>query len=190
MLALGAAAAGLGLALGACGGGDDGGDGTPAPAVSTVAASTGTPAPPDPEAARLVFLEFVDAVAAGDAVAAWALYAASIEGTTEDHRAEMGCAFAIFRDEMPRFQHLFARIAPFEFVASHGSAPGSLITEWELRTADGNSMLLTLTRVEPSGPYRVVFLNSGQVSAEPGAPDPFPSPEDPKGFCGIWTGAR
>src|SRR5574341_89526 len=157
---------------------------TQTPAVSV------TPLPPDPVAAQEVFRNFVDVVVAGDVPKAWALYTASIPGTIKDHREDMGCEFTVFQVEFPGLQHLFARTAPFEVKEFFGTSVGSVQIELRLRAANDTEFLATLLRVSPTEPYRLRFLNSGQVSAMPGAPDPLPSPEDPQGYCGIWTGGR
>jgi len=158
--------------------------------TATPSEEPGTPRPPDTQAAIRVFQSFVEAVQAGDLDKAWALYAASIEGTTEEHNAAFGCDYGAFSFEFPRMQHLFGRVAPFEVTETYGAAPGSLVIEMRLAGADGSSFLGTTVRVRPTEEYRVQFLNSGDVVKVPGAPDPQPSPDDPTGICGIWTGAR
>jgi len=167
-----------------CSSDEPGTTGTETAAVST------TPLPPDPVAAQEVFLRFVDTVAAGDVPKAWALYTASIPGTIKEHREDMGCEFTVFQAEFAGLQHLFARTAPFEVKEFFGTGAGSVQIELRLSAANDSEFLATLLRVAPAEPYRLRFLNSGQVSAVPGAPDPLPSPDDPQGYCGIWTGGR
>lgn len=176
------------LLIAACGDDDSGATatadsgGSPTPAVTAL--------PPDPAAGKSAFQDFVTAVQAGDIEGAWSLYAASIEGTTEGHNEAFGCDFGAFSYEFPRMRHLFERMAPFEVTETYGDAPGSTIIELRLLGANGTSFLGTVVRVDATEQYRVQFLNSGDVSAVPGAPDPQPSPDDPTGICGIWTGAR
>lgn len=172
----------------ACGGDDDGA--TTTPGVADSPTPIATPLPPDPAAGTGIFQEFVEAVQADDLEKAWSLYAASIKGTTEEHNASYGCDFGAFSFEFPRMQHLFERMVPYQVTETYGAAPGSLIIEMRLLGSDGTSFLGTVVRVQPLEQYRVRFLNSGEVSAVPGAPDPQPSPGDPTGICGIWTGAR
>jgi hypothetical protein len=86
-------------------------------------------------------------------------------------------------------RHLFQRLAPFETVQSF-PVEGTGTVELRVRGKDGVEYLATLQRVEPAEPYRLLFFNSGQVSQVPGAPDPLPSPDDPQGYCAIWTGGR
>lgn len=174
----------------ACGGGDDSQPEETADATDSPSVSAGTPLPPDPEAAVIIFQEFVESVQAGDVEHAWRLYTASIGDTTEEHNAEYGCDFGAFSYEFPRMQNLFSRVAPLEVTQTHGAAPGSLMIELRLLGANGTSFLGTLQRVRPDEEYRVRFLNNGEVSAVPGAPDGQPSPDDPIGVCGIWAGTR
>jgi hypothetical protein len=129
-------------------------------------------------------------VLSNDVDGAWGLYSASVEGTTEEHDSAFGCDFGAFSFEFPRLQHLFRRMAPFEVTETYGAAPGSPTIEIRLAGADGTSFLGTVVRVHPLENYRVQFLNNGDVSVEPGAPDPQPSPDDPTGICGMWTGGR
>ncbi len=168
----------------ACGGGDE------SNSVAETTPASATPIPPDAAAAEAVFHEFVEKVAAGDVPKAWALYAASITGTIDEYRQEMGCPFTAFQSEFPKIQHLFAKEAPFEVTESFGASPGSTVIELRLRAPSGAEYLGTLQRVEANETYRIRFLNSGQVAVIPGQPDPLPSPEFPEGFCGIWTGPR
>ena len=86
-------------------------------------------------------------------------------------------------------KNLFQRLAPFETVASF-PIEGTGTVELRVRGQDGVEYLATLRRVEPAESYRLLFFNNGQVSQVPGAPDPLPSPDDPQGYCGIWTGGR
>ena len=173
----------------ACGDDDDGGM-TPTAAITNSPTPVPTLLPPDAEAGTRVFQEFVSAVQGDDMEGAWGLYAASIEGTTEEHNADFGCEFGAFSYEFPRLQHLFDRMAPFQVTETYGAAPGSAIIEMRLLGANGTSFLGTVVRVQPLEEYRVRFLNSGEVTVVPGAPDPQPSPDDPTGICGMWTGAR
>ena len=132
----------------------------------------------------------MDAVLSDDVDEAWGLYSASVEGTTEEHDAAFGCDFSAFSFEFPRMQHLFGRMEPFEVAETYGAAPGSRSIEMRLIGANGTRFLGTVVRVHPLEGYRVQFLNSGEVSVVPGAPDPQPSPDDPTGICGMWTGGR
>jgi hypothetical protein len=175
------------FALNACGGGGDVKDDSPA---SAGADSTPSPAPADGIEARQKLDEFVAAATAEDLPTAWSLYAASITGTTERHRQDLGCDYNAFGNELPRMKTMFERLAPFETVEAFGAIAGSPSIELRLRAQEGSEYLATLRRIEPYEPYRVVFFNSGRVSMVPGAPDPLPSPGEPQGFCGIWTGAR
>jgi hypothetical protein len=172
-----------GVLLGACGG-----DAEPAPESPTPTPSASA-APPNAIEARQVLDAFVAALAAEDLQAAWRLYTASIPGPRLENRPEFGCEFVVFQDEFPRMRNLFQRIAPFETV---GSFPieGTGTVELRVRGEGGTEYLVTLQRVEQAEPYRLRFFNSGQVSVVPGAPDPLPSPDDPQGYCGIWTGGR
>lgn len=176
------------LLAAACG--DDSGGEATTPSPADTATPAATPLPPDSAAGVAVFQSFVEAVQADDREKAWSLYAASIEGTTEEHNAGYGCDFGAFSFEFPRMRNLFDRLGPFEVAETYGAAPGSPIIEMRLRAKEDTSFLGTVVRVHPLEPYRVQFLNSGEVSAVPGAPDPQPSPNDPTGICGIWTGAR
>ena len=169
--------------LGACGGDDE------PPAERTTPSATPSAAPGNPIEARQVLDDFVAALAAGDIQAAWRQYAASVPGPTLNHRAEFGCEFVAFENEFPRMKNLFQRLAPFETVESF-PIEGTGRVELRVRGQDGVEYLATLQRVEPAEPYRLLFFNSGQVSQVPGAPDPLPSPDDPQGYCAIWTGGR
>ncbi|HET9476928.1 MAG TPA: hypothetical protein VFP63_05530 [Dehalococcoidia bacterium] len=171
-----------------CGDDDEGSAATPDATGSPTPAAT--PLPPDAAAGTAMFRDFVTAVQADDVAKAWSLYAASIEGTTEEHNSAYGCDFGAFSYEFPRLKHLFERMAPFRVTETYGAAPGSIIIEMRLLGANGTSFLGTVVRVQPLEEYRVQFLNSGQVSVVPGAPDPQPSPDDPTGICGMWTGGR
>ena len=178
------------LLITACSGDDEGG-GTPAPeSASSSPSPLPTLLPPDAQAGTAIFQQFVDAVLSDDIDKAWSLYAASVEGTTEEHDAAFGCDFGAFSYEFPRLQHLFGRMAPFEVTETYATAPGSPKIEMRLIGADGTSFLGTVVRVHPLEQYRVQFLNNGNPSRVPGAPDPQPSPDDPMGICGIWTGGR
>lgn len=152
--------------------------------------ASGTPAPPDPEMARQVFFDFVDAVQGDDLDAAWEMYIASVSGDLTQHNAVLGCQYAAFSGEFSRMQNMFERISPLTVDEIFGAASGSLQIELRLTGEDGNAYLATLMRDPPDAPYRLRFFNSGRVAQEPGVPDPFPSPEDPQGYCGIWTGPR
>jgi hypothetical protein len=122
---------------------------------------------------------------------AWALYAASVPGTTSEHRSDRGCDFGVFSFEFPRTRYFFQQIAPLGVVERFGSALGISVVELQVRGANGINYLTTVARAEPYDQgYQVMFLNSGRPAMIPGVPDPFPSPEYPQGFCGIWTGAR
>jgi hypothetical protein len=169
----------------ACGGSDNGAD-SPTASVSP----SPSPAPRDPEEAEAALHQFVSTVQAGELEAAWSLYAASVPGDTSRHRSDRGCEFGVFTFEFPAIKHLFERTAPFEVIQWYGSALGGDFVELSVRSADGASYLATLARSEAYGPYQLMFLNNGRPAIVPGAPDPLPSPEDPKGFCGIWTGSR
>lgn len=169
--------------VGACGGDDE-----PSPESATPS-STPSAAPANAIEARQVLDGFVDALAAGDVQAAWRLYTASIPGGSLNHRSEFGCEFGAFENEFPRMKNLFQRLAPFETVASF-PIEGTGTVELRVRGQDGVEYLATLRRVEPAEPYRLLFFNNGRVSEVPGAPDPQPSPDDPQGYCGIWTGGR
>jgi hypothetical protein len=179
-----------GLLASACSnGGEDAG--TPSYVLTSASPTPlATLLPPDAEAGTRVFQEFVDAVMRDELSTAWELYAASIEGSTEEYNADYGCDLGAFSSEFPRMQHLFDRVAPLSVTETYAEAPGSKIIEMRLVGADGTSFLGTVERVHPLEEYRVRFMNSGNVSQVPGAPDPQPSPGDPMGFCGIWTGAR
>ncbi len=185
LLALGALAL---ILAAACG--DDGGGGTATPDVTGTPTPVATPLPPDAAAGTGVFQAMVDAVQANDVEKAWGLYAASIPGTTDEHNGAFGCDFGAFSYELPRLQHLFDRMAPFQVTETYGAAPGSMIIEMRLLGANGTSFLGTVVRTAPLEQYRVQFLNSGEVTVVPGAPDPQPSPDDPMGICGMWTGPR
>jgi len=184
--------AGLACALGtllvACAGGND--NSTPTPLQTASPTPIATPLPPDPSAGTRVFQAFVDAVQADDIDKAWSLYAASVQGTTDEHNAAYGCDFGAFSYEFPLMRNLFLRTSPFEVTETYGTAAGSLTIELRLRAADESSFLGTVVRVHPLEEYRVQFLNSGEVAEVLGAPDPQPSPGDPIGACGIWAGPR
>ncbi len=179
----------------ACGGDDSDADASPtadsnngSPAASP---ATGTPAPPDPELAQAVFDQFVDAVQNDEIDEAWGLYIASIPGESFDqYNQDLGCQFGGFADEFPRMRHMFERIAPLELVEAFGNAGGNLFIELKLLGADGNNYLTRLEREPAHASYRVQSFNKGRPALQPGVPDPFPSPEDPRGFCAIWTGPR
>jgi hypothetical protein len=149
-----------------------------------------TPAPRDPAAAEETLHSFVEAVQAGHVEEAWALYAGDVPGNTPSHWQNEGCDYGVFTFEFPKIKHLFERAAPFTIEQWYGSALGVSVVELSVRGADGVSYLATLARSKPYGPYQVRFLNNGRPALIPGVPDPLPSPEDPMGFCGIWTGAR
>jgi hypothetical protein len=170
----------------ACGGsGDnDGSSTTPAPTPSP------SPAPRDPVAAEEVLHQFVRAVQENRLEDAWSLYAASVPGDTSRHRSDRGCDFGVFTFEFPNMRHLFERTAPFQVIQWYGSALGVTVVELSVRGKDGSEYLATLARSLAHEPYQLMFLNSGRPAAVPGVPDPFPSPDDPRGFCGIWTGSR
>jgi hypothetical protein len=172
------------LTLSACGGGNGGSVPTPASA-----APTPTPPPPDPRAARQALDDLITATIATDLPAAWRSYAASIPGTIDRHREDLGCGFDSFNAEFLRMKKMFERLSPLETVQAF-PIEGTNTVEIRLRAADGSEYLATLRRVEPQESYRVVFFNNGEVSRVPGAPDPLPSPDEPQGFCGIWTGGR
>ncbi len=179
----------------ACGDGDnsispsptgDPNGGSPAASPATV-----TPAPPDAVAAQQAFSKFVATVQEDEIEDAWGLYIASVPGGEfEEHNEGLGCQFPAFGAEFPRMQHMFARIAPLELVESFGSAGGNLFIELKVLGADGNEYLARLLRDPAHVDYRVQSFNSGRPALELGVPDPFPSPEDPQGFCAIWTGPR
>jgi len=170
------------VAIAACSGNGDP-SATPSPTTAP------TPLPQDSAAALATFQRFVDTVSAGDLEGSWALYAASLPGTTEEHRADRGCTFNAFGSELPRMKHLFERTNPFEVVESFPIA-GSTVVELQLEGAGGAKFLAVVVRVGPLEDYRVQYLNNGRTSLVPGVPDPGPSPNDPQGFCGIWTGPR
>jgi hypothetical protein len=173
------------LLLAACGD-SDASDPTP---TATVTPSPSV-APPDPRAARQALDDLIAATVAGDVQAAWRAYAASIPGgTIREHRQEYGCLFDAFNVEFPRMKKMFARLSPLETIESY-PIENTDVVEIALRAPDGSTYLATLRRVEPGEPYRVVFFNNGAPSRVPGAPDPLPSPDEPQGFCGIWTGGR
>jgi hypothetical protein len=170
----------------ACGGDDEATTTFPFPSVLS---ATPSAAPDNPVEARQALDQFVAALAADDLQAAWALYAASIPGEPPRHQQGLGCEFVAFNDEFPRMKVLFRRLAPFETVESF-PIEGRATVEMRVRGQDGVVYLATLKRVEPYERYRLVFFNSGQTSRVLGAPDPLPSPDEPRGFCGIWTGGR
>jgi len=168
-----------------------GSDGTTEADVSTEATASPSPAPRDEEAAIDSLQDFVSAVQEERLDDAWTLYAASIPGTTAEYRSDRGCDYGVFSYEFPSMRYLFQQIAPLEVVERFGSALGLSVTELRVRGVDGREYLATLARAEPySQDYQMMFLNSGNPAAVPGVPDPFPSPQYPQGFCGIWTGAR
>lgn len=170
---------------------DDAGAGAGGPGSSeSPSPAPGTPAPPDPTLATNQFFEFVEFVQADDAESAWELYVASVPGDLTQHNAALGCEFGIFASELTAMKHMFDRIAPLTVEETFGAAQGSLQIEIRLMGNDDNEYLATLIREPSDAPYRLRFFNSGRPAAVPGAPDPFPSPEDPRGFCGIWTGPR
>lgn len=184
----------LTLAFG-CGDDDNAdGSGTSTPdisdAVETPTPMPGTPAPPDPTLATDRFFEFVEDVQAEEAESAWALYIASVPGDLTLANETLGCPYGIFTSELPKMKHMFDRITPLTLEETFGAAAGSLQIEVKLTGQDGNEYLATLIREPQDAAYRIRFFNSGRPAAVPGAPDPFPSPEDPQGFCGIWTGPR
>jgi len=150
----------------------------------------GTPAPPDPMLATERFDEFVAYVQEEDLESAWSVYIASVPGDLASHNATLGCEYAIFADELPRMRNMFDRITPYTVQETFGAAAGSLQIEIRLLGQDENEYLATLIRDPASAPYRIRFFNNGRPSSQPGVPEPFPSPEDPRGFCGIWTGPR
>jgi hypothetical protein len=166
------------------------GDDTSEDSTTEIPSATATAPPGDPRAARQVFDDFVAAVLADDIQGAWRLYAASVDGGISEHREDLGCSFAAFSNEFPRFKNFFSRLTPFETLQSHDVSQGYSTVEIQLRAQDGSEYLLTLLRREPFDPYRMWFFNSGQTAQVPGAPDPLPSPDDPQGFCGIWGGTR
>jgi hypothetical protein len=173
------------LPLVACGETDDGDD------SETVGASPSiTSSPRDAAAAEAALADFVDAVQNGRLDEAWMLYAASVPGDLSTHRGDLGCRYEIFSFEFPRIQHLFQRISPLSVTQSYGSSLGESVVELMVLGADGGEFLATLARGEPDGKYKMMLLNNGRPALVPGAPDPAPSPEDPMGFCGIWTGSR
>jgi hypothetical protein len=177
------------VAAAACSGGGDSNDtGTPTPIATPE--TTATPAPPDPDQARDVFHRFENAVLDGDLAGGWMLYTASVAGSTTQHNAEYGCDYTSFTSEFPRMQNLFRRASPFDISVTYGNAPNSPFIEFRLQSADGFEFLATLTRVQPSDPYRVRWLNSGQTASSGGDTAIVPSPSDPQGICGIWTGPR
>jgi hypothetical protein len=163
--------------------------GTPAQATSETASPT--PAPRDPQAAEQALQAFVTAVREERLDDAWSLYAASIPGGTAEHRSDRGCDYGIFSFEFPSLRYLFQQIAPLNVVEAFGSALGTSVVELSVEGVNGVKYLATLARAEPySQDYQVMFLNKGVPAAVPGVPDPFPSPEFPQGFCGVWTGPR
>ena len=174
-------------------------DGTGSPKATTDASesspttlpATGTPAPPDAVAAHQAFRKFVSAVQEDDIEGAWDLYIASVpSGGFEVHNEALGCEFTGFGAEFSRMQHMFARIAPLELIESFGSAGENLFIELKVLGADDNEYLVRLLRDPAHADYRIQSFNNGRPALVLGAPDPFPSPADPQGFCGIWTGPR
>lgn len=185
----------LTLSLATACGGDDAGDGVVTDPPTTSASATaspapGTPAPANASLARQVFADFVQAVLDGDLEAAWSMYIASVPDDVTQYNETLGCSRGAFGGEFPKMQHMFDRIAPLTVDEVFGGASASLVIELQLSGEDGNSYLATLLREPSDADYRLRFFNSGRVAAQPGVPDPFPSPEDPQGFCGIWTGPR
>jgi hypothetical protein len=171
----------------ACGISNDDAD----PGDTVAATSSPTPAPRDTEAAISALQSFVSAVEDERIEDAWALYAASVPGTTGEYRSDRGCDFNVFSFEFPSMRYLFQQLAPLEVVQTFGSALGLSVVELRVGGANGVQYLATLARAEPySQDYQVWYLNSGNPAVVPGAPDPFPSPQYPQGSCGIWTGAR
>ena len=180
------------LAFAACSNGQDDNDVNSAATASPTATSTPepTPAPPSFQEASFAFETFVEAVLADDLDSAWSLYSASVPGTTQEHIAEMGCEFNAFGNEFPRIGNMISREAPFEVVEFFGGASSTSPVEITVLGATDMEFLITLLRVQPHESYRLRFMNNGQVSSVAGAPDPLPSPDDPRGFCNIWTGIR
>jgi hypothetical protein len=175
------------LVAGACTDSDDGGS----PATDAPPTASPTPVPRDIPAAEEALEEFARAVAEDRLDDAWHLYAASIPGTTAEHRADRGCDYSVFSFEFPMMRNLFQELSPLQVVETFGSALGVNVVELRVRGANGVEYLATLPRGEPySVDYQLQFLNSGNPAAVPGMPEPFPSPQYPQGFCGIWTGAR
>jgi hypothetical protein len=192
-LAVASAAVVLALLASACSGDDDGNGATSSPGDGSETA-TGTPATvtpplPDPALAEDVLLDFIAAAQDEDIEGAWALYISSIPGDTSQHNASLGCDYFAFASDFPGMKHLFDRIAPLEVTGIFGDAVGSLVVEFTLDGQDSDSYLATLQREPADAPYRLAAFNNGRTS-EPNVPDPLPSPEDPRGFCGIWNGSR
>ncbi len=173
------------LFLAGCAGGD-----ADEPSPSPTPTPSPSPAPRDPDAATGILSLFVQAVQEDRVEDAWNLYAASVPGDTTMHRADRGCDFGAFSFEFPKIRHLLSRIAPLEVSETHGSALGTTVVELSLIGVDGNGYLATLGRSQPDREYQLMFLNNGRPALVPGAPDPLPAPEDPQGFCGIWSGSR
>jgi len=173
--------------LGGCSNSNDAGT-RPSTSIETASPS---PAPRDPGAAGEALQKFVNAVQEERLDDAWTLYAASIPGGTSDHRSDRGCDYGVFSFEFPAVRYLFQQIAPLDVVETFGSALGINVVELRVRGANGVEYLATLPRAEPySQDYQLMFLNSGTPAMVLGVPDPFPSPQFPQGFCGIWTGPR
>jgi hypothetical protein len=169
----------------ACSDSGDGSSSTEAPTPSP------TEAPRDIPAAQVALEQFARAVQEDRLDDAWHLYAASIPGTTNEHRPDRGCDYSVFSFEFPMMRNLFQELSPLQVVETFGSALGVNVVELRVRGANGLEYLATLPRGEPySEDYQLQFLNSGNPAAVPGVPAPFPSPQYPQGFCGIWTGAR
>lgn len=162
----------------------------PSDQAETPSPSPGTPAPPDPMLATNTFFEFVDFVQSEDVVPAWDLYIASVPDDLTQHNAALGCEYGLFGNELVKMKNMFDRIAPLTVIETFGAAQGSLQIEIKLLGSDGKEYLATLVREPQDAPYRIRFFNSGRPAVVPGAMDPLPSPEDPQGFCGIWTGPR
>jgi hypothetical protein len=156
----------------------------------TASPDPGTPAPADPALAQQVFEDFVSAVQDGQLEEAWGLYIASVPGDTEQHNATLGCDFFAFANEFDKMKHMFHRLEPLAVDEVFRAATASLSVELKLSGADDNSYLATLQREPADAVYRVRSFNNGRPALQPGVPDPFPSPEDPQGFCAIWTGPR
>jgi hypothetical protein len=174
----------------ACSGDDDDGGSTPTPAPT--ASPSPTVPPPSAADAAAAYDAFAEAVNAGELTRAWELYIASVPGTTEEYLADQGCSYDAFTVEFPRIQHMFARITPTTTTGTFSDAPNSPVIEFTMTGADGQHFLVTLERVPVYNTYRMKWMNNGAtLFATPvGTAAPLPSPEDPQGICGIWTGGR
>ena len=162
-----------------------------APDATVTVTASPTPAPRDTDAAITALQNFVAAAQEDRLEDAWGLYAASVPGNTNEHREDRGCDFSVFSFEFPTMRNLFQQIAPLKVVETFGSALGLSVVELRVGGANEVEYLATIARAEPySEDYQVMFLNSGNPAVMPGVPDPFPSPQFPQGFCGIWTGVR